>query len=670
DQCYDNLRVSRNAWDTNLVKVNPKHISVNWETSGGGAFAVIPLKETGKLPDRIPLFRGHTAVVLDTDWNPFNDDLIASGSDDGKIFLWRVPDDFTCRVPVDDPEEIKDIAPVGKLQAHPRKVGHVLFNPSAENVLASASGDYTIKIWDVEAGAPKLTLNIGDITQSLSWSADGSMLVTTSRDKKLRIWDPRQQEAVVTTPGHSGAKNSRSIWLGTKDRIVTTGFSRMSDRQYALWDIKAPKEPIGGFKTLDSISGVCMPFWDDGTQCLYLAGKGDGNIRYFEYSSDKFEYLAEYQSADPQRGIGFLPKRGVNMHENEVVRAFKTVNDNYIEPISFIVPRRSDQFQDDIFPPTTGLNAAMGANDWFGGKDGVPPLIDMASLFEGQGLKEIAGADVKVHTLVEVDQQKKPEPPKPSSPGITQKAVQSAEPLEPKEVKKQVADQKQAMSAMADKFADKKGEQEKEEDPSAFDEPENRSPVKQPQPPQPQRTPTIVISEGKEQQKQAEWTVAVPAAGTAEAAAPAAVRAAKWQPAKVATPSSRSSAGTPTTSAPASPVASGTIDPIGNETINGIQEDLKTIKDMLLVQQKTIDRQTSIIEKLVREVEELKVREVPAVVVENTASSAMVEDGEGPKVASGSKKPVPLEQTSNRTKKEEGEVAEEQVKVVAESDVD
>lgn len=29
---------------------------------------MIPLTERGKLPERIPLFRGHTATVLDTDW--------------------------------------------------------------------------------------------------------------------------------------------------------------------------------------------------------------------------------------------------------------------------------------------------------------------------------------------------------------------------------------------------------------------------------------------------------------------------------------------------------------------------------------------------------------------------------------------------------------------------
>jgi len=51
-----------------LCQVNPEYLSVNWESGGGGAFAVIPLNERGKLPDQIPLFRGHTAAVLDTDW--------------------------------------------------------------------------------------------------------------------------------------------------------------------------------------------------------------------------------------------------------------------------------------------------------------------------------------------------------------------------------------------------------------------------------------------------------------------------------------------------------------------------------------------------------------------------------------------------------------------------
>lgn len=141
-----------------------------------------------------------------------------------------------------------------------RKVGQVLFNPAAENVLASASGDFTIKIWDVGTGQASLALKHSDIVQSLSWNASGNMLVTTSRDKKIRVWDVRQEKPVHEAAGHSGAKNSRAVWMGEHNRFATTGFSRMSERQIGLWE-PGRTEPIGGFTMLDSISGVCMPFW-------------------------------------------------------------------------------------------------------------------------------------------------------------------------------------------------------------------------------------------------------------------------------------------------------------------------------------------------------------------------------------------------------------------------
>jgi hypothetical protein len=55
-------------WELTVVQANPEYLAVNWEASGGGAFAVIPVNEKGRLPEQIPLFRGHTAPVLDTDW--------------------------------------------------------------------------------------------------------------------------------------------------------------------------------------------------------------------------------------------------------------------------------------------------------------------------------------------------------------------------------------------------------------------------------------------------------------------------------------------------------------------------------------------------------------------------------------------------------------------------
>ncbi|RCI11662.1 hypothetical protein L249_7216 [Ophiocordyceps polyrhachis-furcata BCC 54312] len=451
--CYDNLHISRNAWDTNLVKVNPSYLSVNWDASGGGAFAVIPLSERGKLPDQIPLFRGHTAAVLDTDWNPFNDHIVASASDDGKVFIWEVPQDFTLYI---DAEEIPDVSPMSRLGGHSRKVGQVLFNPSAENILASASGDFTIKIWDVATGQAPLTLKHGDIVQGLSWNAAGNMLVTTSRDKKIRVWDVRQEKAVHEAPGHSGAKNSRVVWMGEHNRFATTGFSRMSERQIGLWE-PGRTEPIGGFTMLDSISGVCIPFWDDGSNCLYLAGKGDGNIRYFEYENDKFEFLSEYKSADPQRGIAFLPRRGINVHENEVMRAYKTVNDSYIEPISFTVPRRAETFQADIFPPAIGTKPAASAKEWLDGKTGIPSKIDLESIYEG-GAPKVVSSDYK---------------PPPAQP--TSRAELKAEPVkdEDKETRSapsrgpppSMKEQKGSMAAAANKFQD-----EEDDEPTTYDD--------------------------------------------------------------------------------------------------------------------------------------------------------------------------------------------------------
>jgi coronin-1B/1C/6 len=382
------------------------------------------------------------------------------------------------------------VAPIVKLSGHSRydctplipdltfdrKVGHVLFNPSAENILATSSGDFTTKIWDIEAGTPRLNLKHNDIVQSLSWSANGALLVTTSRDKKLRIWDVRQEQAVHVGPGHTGAKNSRAVWMGEHDRIATTGFSKMSDRQLGLWDIRSPAEPINGFEMLDSISGVCMPFWDDSTQCLYLAGKGDGNIRYYEYENDKFEYLSEYKSADPQRGVAFMPKRGINVHENEVMRGFKTVNDSYIEPISFIVPRRAEVFQNDIYPPVTGSRPGMSLDEYFGGKDALPPKIDLESVYNNEAPVEVPSDYKPSVPLTPAKLESAAEPVKPASkPEPVQPTVQKSEPVQtpvskPEPVKEPVREpikspvsmkeQGVSMASMAAKFADKDSDEE------------------------------------------------------------------------------------------------------------------------------------------------------------------------------------------------------------------
>ncbi|KAL1915477.1 uncharacterized protein VTP21DRAFT_6601 [Calcarisporiella thermophila] len=379
EACYDNLKVSNNAWDTNLVKVNPLFIAVNWQASGGGAFAVIPHGQVGKQPENLTLYRGHTAAVLDTDFANYNDYVIASASEDGKVMIWNIPEEI--------PEEMEHVSPVAKLSGHGRKVGHVLFHPVADNVLASSSADLTIKLWDIEKGTSVQEI-VGhtEIIQSMAWNWNGSLLATTCRDRKLRIIDVRANTIVQETAGHQGVKGSRAVWLGDTNRLATTGFSKMSDRQLFVWDTDSIEKPVKSI-FLDTSAGVIMPFYDCDTKMLYLAGKGDGNIRYYEYENDEMFFLSEYKSPEPQRGMAFLPKRAVNVNECEIARAYK-VGNGIVEPISFTVPRKSDAFQSDIYPATIGDEPALTADEFFAGKNANPKLIDLEKGFSVKEKKQ------------------------------------------------------------------------------------------------------------------------------------------------------------------------------------------------------------------------------------------------------------------------------------------
>ena len=275
----------------------------------------------------------------------------------GRIQITRV-DDAALQAAWVEGAEVQDIKPLPTNLTHGgRKAGHVVWHPTASGVLASASAD--IRIWDVEQQVCQIELVAHpDMVQSMSFNSTGALIATTCKDKKLRLFDVRASTSPVSiAESHTGVKGSRVCWLGNLDRIVTTGFSRMSDRQVFLWDSGKLDKPIKQL-TVDTSSGTLMPFWSD-NHILFLAGKGfvlfsisraaldfdclltlrDGNIRYYEYEKDDLLYLTEHKSNEPQRGMTFLPRRGLNVAECEIARAYK-VRGDAIEPIPFVVPRK------------------------------------------------------------------------------------------------------------------------------------------------------------------------------------------------------------------------------------------------------------------------------------------------------------------------------------------
>ena len=133
------------------MAANNTFFAVCWQTAGGGSCGVVPHTTTGKLPQQgFPLITGHKAAVLDIEFSPFNDYLLATASEDCYVKLWNIPEGGLT-------ENMTE--PVQTLQGHRRKVGQVRFNPVANNVLATSSQDYTVKLWDVETGQVQLSLD-------------------------------------------------------------------------------------------------------------------------------------------------------------------------------------------------------------------------------------------------------------------------------------------------------------------------------------------------------------------------------------------------------------------------------------------------------------------------------------------------------------------------------
>jgi len=376
--CFDDLKATRSAWDSNYICANPLFFAVLWESGGGGSFAVIPWSAGkqwgGKVDPKLPVIAGHKSAVLDIDFNPFNDNLIASASEDCTGKIWGIPEGGLT-------QNITE--PLQTLQGHRRKIGTCKFNPVANNLLATSGVDYAVKVWDIEKGQAVVSIDAAhaDIIQSCEWNFNGSLLSTSCKDKKLRILDPRQQTVAQDVEGHQGVKGSRTCWLGVREKVISVGFSKNNEREFCLWDPREFSKPQLR-QGVDSASGLLMPFYDNDTGLLFIAGKGDGNIRYYEVvdESPYVHYIAEYKSSTPQRGMALLPKRGVNVSENEVVKILK-LGTKIMEPISFQVPRKSDMFQDDIFPDCASGEPALTAQQWLSGENSNPKTMSLAPGF-------------------------------------------------------------------------------------------------------------------------------------------------------------------------------------------------------------------------------------------------------------------------------------------------
>jgi WD40 repeat protein len=98
--------------------------------------------------------------------------LLASGSGDHTVRLWRLPDG----------------AELATLEGHTKRVRSLAISPDGR-LLASGSEDKTVRLWRLPDGAELDTLEGHTKTvSSLDISRDGRLLVSGSEDKTVRLW--------------------------------------------------------------------------------------------------------------------------------------------------------------------------------------------------------------------------------------------------------------------------------------------------------------------------------------------------------------------------------------------------------------------------------------------------------------------------------------------------
>jgi coronin-1B/1C/6 len=84
--------------------------------------------------------------------------------------------------------------------------------------------------------------------------------------------------------------------------------------------------------------------------------------------------LTEYRDPQSQRGLCFLPKRHMNVNDNELAIGLRLMRDSVV-PVTFKLPRKTDIFSTEVYPDTTAGRPAMEAKDWLDGKNKQPVLV-------------------------------------------------------------------------------------------------------------------------------------------------------------------------------------------------------------------------------------------------------------------------------------------------------
>ncbi|EIN13834.1 WD40 repeat-like protein [Punctularia strigosozonata HHB-11173 SS5] len=197
--------------------------------NGGGLVSTQKLEPPPDQPGSVRLLSGHTSEVFVCAWNPVQKDIVASGSRDGMIYLWRAPgpDPVTGSVPADQEplrvqcynseEPIRGTGPMSG-----RDLTALDWSPDGQ-LLAVGSLDRVLRIVTVtgEIYFSHAQHQKGPVFAT-RFSKSGKWLLTSSLDGTACVWDVQQKKL------HRQFRCHIAVWtLNDLDMFATCGADKL-----------------------------------------------------------------------------------------------------------------------------------------------------------------------------------------------------------------------------------------------------------------------------------------------------------------------------------------------------------------------------------------------------------------------------------------------------------
>uniref|UniRef100_A0A8C7DT57 Coronin n=1 Tax=Naja naja TaxID=35670 RepID=A0A8C7DT57_NAJNA len=277
-----------------------------------------PLLSSPLLPD----------VVTDFDFSPFDQQLLATGSADEVVKVWRL---------LESGQDLSS-SPHVTLGPEGSRVEVLLFHPTADGVLASAAGK-TVKIWDVE----QQQILTGTILS-------GRPLIGANPDRlgALALCPPERTPLRHSLPGLGSLQGSPS---------ASAPFQVM-EREVCLWDSRRLSSSLTSV-TLDA-SPSSPP------QSLLAQGPHLG-VGWLSATHSALCSVHRCFLETWTQGAAQLPRLALDVTACEVMKVLQ-LSDSAIVPISYLVPRKSThEFHKDLFPDCPGNIPAASAQAWWAG---------------------------------------------------------------------------------------------------------------------------------------------------------------------------------------------------------------------------------------------------------------------------------------------------------------